>query len=100
METKEAIEFLKGYTISKKDWIPTPEEAWNLIHLLQQGEALKAENIELKVYRQMWDRLEHGVVYDDEGNYTYSWSDKLIGYMHRIKREGGEARRVQPALKI
>ena len=92
MDVKVAVEFLKEINIGSASgygnaYIPTNHNISEVIELLQQGEALKAENTELKAYKQMWEKLEHGVVYDDEGNYTYSWSGKLIGHMHRIKRD-------------
>jgi len=81
MEAKEAIEQIENY-IKALEILKEPESKLytalkKIVPLLQQGEK----------YRQMWEELEHGVVYDDEGDYIYSWSGKLIGHMHRIKRE-------------
>jgi len=96
MEVKEAIKFdyinfLKSFKeLVTREFCNPPgirdvnKRIDEIIALLQRG---KIDKEELKKVWQMWDRLEHGVVYDDEGNYTYSWSDKLIGHMHRIKRD-------------
>ena len=89
MEVKEAIKFdyinfLKSFKeLVTREFCNPPgirdvnKRIDEIIALLQRGEK----------YQQMWDRLEHGVVYDDEGDYIYSWSGKLIGHMHRIKRD-------------
>lgn len=79
MNTKSAIKHLEKCKITDDKYKYCKlNQTWdNIISLLQQGEK----------YKQMWEKLEHGIVYDDEGNYIYSWSSELIGHMHKTKRE-------------
>jgi len=52
METKEAIELLEN------DQLLDVEIIKKYVALLQQGEALKAENVELKAYKQIVKELK------------------------------------------
>ena len=73
MEVKEAIEKVQNlYTfwinyldLNDSEIIKTEKEEEEIIELLQQGEALKAENVELKAYKQMWDHIS--VIYKGHG---------------------------------
>ena len=59
MEVKEGIGFINDLEIYIHDDYPEFREYKEaFIALLQQGEALKAENVELKAYKQMWTELE------------------------------------------
>ena len=86
MEVKEAIDEVYQVFYMKYGKFGN-QKADDIISLLQQGEKYKAENIELKVYKKVWERLESEIVYNNEGNYKYDWSDELIGSMHRLRRE-------------
>ena len=59
METEEAIEKLNnGSEVFETDSI-LDMNILELIALLQQGEALKAENVELRAYKEMWGWLDN-----------------------------------------
>jgi len=63
MDTKEAIEFKESIKFRLSHW----EEVQlnKILSLLQQGEALKTENVELKAYKQIVK-----VVEDEFGEYA------------------------------
>ena len=80
MEVKEAIEFCKGLKIAD-----TPN-LYKVISLLQQGEALKAENVELKAYKQIVEEINEMLRVDIANNtYDYNALDCAEGYLHQIK---------------
>ena len=72
MNTKEVIEGLRGYEMSTRDSLLSPEEATEIISLLEQGEnykqmylyqgnlceELKEEIRVIKKYRQMWEECK------------------------------------------
>jgi len=75
MEVKEAIAWVRLLTAclnfpasceikEHKESLENCEKADEIVNRLQQGEALKAENIELKVYKKVWERLESEIVYN------------------------------------
>ena len=93
-EFKEAIMFLEntlymcirgedempGYKVKYNHWIK------KVISLLQQGEALKAENVELKAYKQIVEEINEMLRVDIANNtYDYNALDCAEGYLHQIK---------------
>ena len=56
MEVKEAVEVLTYYDAHYYDTAHTDELA-EIIDMLYEGKALKAENVELKAYKQMWEKF-------------------------------------------
>ena len=56
MKVKEAVEVLTYYDAHYYDTAHTDELA-EIIDMLYEGKALKAENVELKVYKQMYNEI-------------------------------------------
>ena len=66
-KTKEAIKFVSKHiadfrertedAFDKEGCKKLIMEAKGVITLLQQGEALKVENVELRAYKQMWEKF-------------------------------------------
>ena len=86
METEEAIEKLNnGSEVFETDSI-LDMNILELIALLQQGEALKAENVELKAYKQIVEEINEMLRVDIANNtYDYNALDCAEGYLHQIK---------------
>ena len=58
MEVKEAIEFVKIHNTKKHFYTWEREGFKKVISLLKQGEALRAENVELKAYRNIYEKIK------------------------------------------
>jgi len=86
VETEEAIEKLNnGSEVFETDSI-LDMNILELIALLQQGEALKAENVELKAYKQIVEEINEMLRVDIANNtYDYNALDCAEGYLHQIK---------------
>ena len=64
MDAKGAIEFLDDMIgsfkcISSLNIKDINNKKNEIVYLLQQGEALKAENVELRAYKEMWGWLDN-----------------------------------------
>jgi len=85
MEVKEAVEVLTYYDAHYYDTAHTDELA-EIIDMLYEGEALKAENVELKAYKQIVEEINEMLRVDIANNtYDYNALDCAEGYLHQIK---------------
>ena len=85
MKSKEAIEWIfdiwheweNVYGVDVKEVLEEGKKMDQVISLLKQDEALKAENVELKAYKQMWKEVEK------ESHLGTWWED----YIRRFKQK-------------